>query len=220
MLGEVVQAVIFDMDGVLVDSEPLWRRAQLEVFRPLGVPIEEKHTIASTGIRIDVIVENYFSQYSWEGPNTKEVEEMILQRVMALVSETKPLLPGVRESLEFFQQRGLKIGLASSSPLSLIDHVLDALKLGSYFEQRGSAEHLRFGKPNPEVYINVADALGVDPKECFAIEDSVTGMIAAKSAQMTTIVVPDDLHAEDSRWVLADERLASLNELPESRLFN
>ena len=65
-----MQAVIFDMDGVLVDSEPLWRRAQLEIFQPLGVPIEEKHTIATTGVRIDVIVENYFRQYPWEGPTT------------------------------------------------------------------------------------------------------------------------------------------------------
>lgn len=215
-----MQAVIFDMDGVLVDSEPLWRRAQLEVLQPLGVPIEEKHTIATTGIRIDIIVESYFRQYPWEGSNTSEVTEQILQRVMELVSETKPLLPGVHESLVFFQKQGLKIGLASSSPLSVIDHILDALELESFFEQRGSAEHLRFGKPNPEVYINVADALGVDPEACFAIEDSVTGMIAAKAAQMTTIVVPDDIHAEDSRWVLADERLTSLQELPESRLFN
>lgn len=215
-----MQAVIFDMDGVLVDSEPLWQRAQLEVLRPLGVPIEEKHTIATTGIRIDVIVENYFRQYPWQGSTTGEVTEQILQRVMALVSETRPILPGVHEALAFFQQRGLKIGLASSSPLSLIDHILKELELESFFEQRGSAEHLRFGKPNPQVYINVADALGVEPGECFAIEDSVTGMIAAKAAQMITIVVPDNIQAGDKRWILADERLDTLSELPDSRLFN
>ena len=213
------QAVIFDMDGVLLDSEPYWRQAQLAVLQPLGVPITEADAIATTGIRIDVIVADYFKRYPWQGPDCQQVTQSILDRLMELVAEHKPILPGVIKSLEYLKENGWRIGLASSSPMFVIKGSLAALGISNYFEELKSAESLRFGKPNPEVYINVADAMGVEPRQCIAIEDSVTGMIAAKAAQMTTIVVPDDIHKDDDRWVLADYRLQSLESLPDCTIF-
>ena len=121
--------------------------------------------------------------------------------------------------MSYLHSENWRIGLASSSPMNVIQGVLKVLDLERYFDHVASAAALRFGKPHPEVYINTADALGVSPLQCIAIEDSVNGMLAAKSAQMKTVVVPESSDWESPRWVLADAQWRSLLELPDHALF-
>lgn len=214
----MIQAAIFDMDGLLVDSEPFWQDAQLAVFQELGVQISRQDTIDTTGIRIDQIVKHYYETQGWESLSCEAVCNMILDKVIELVSIHKPMMPGVIHALTLCKEANLRIALASSSPLKLINATLTALELDDWFEQRYSAEHLKYGKPHPEVYLNAAEGLGIDPQYCVAFEDSFTGLLAAKSAQMRTIVVPEHLVADKPQWVISDVKLRSLNELTQEIL--
>ncbi|MDD1780809.1 hexitol phosphatase HxpB [Enterovibrio sp. ZSDZ35] len=209
----MIKAAIFDMDGLLVDSEPFWQDAQLLVLHDLGVNITRQDTINTTGIRIDQIIKHYYKTQPWQGPNCDEVCDLILDKVIELVGINKPMMPGVLHALNLCKDANLKIALASSSPLRLINATLKALDIEQWFEQRYSAEHLKYGKPHPEVYLNAAEGLNVDPKECIAFEDSFAGLLSAKSAQMKTVIVPEHKVAEKDQWVISDVKLRTLNEL-------
>ncbi|MGF1736372.1 hexitol phosphatase HxpB [Photobacterium satsumensis] len=209
----MLQAAVFDMDGLLVDSEPFWQQAQVDVFSSLGVSICIADTHQTMGQRIDQVVEFWYSKQPWHQHSIAAVTGMIVARVEELIRERKPMLPGVVEAIETCEKMGLKIALASSSPMRLIKATLEALSLESKFSAVLSAEALRYGKPHPEVYINAADALGVTPQSCIAFEDSVTGLLAAKAAQMKGIAVPDAAYANDPRWAIADLKLNSLLEV-------
>lgn len=209
----MLQAAVFDMDGLLVDSEPFWQRAQVDIFSSVGVSITLEDTHRTMGLRIDQVVEYWYQRQPWQGHDVPTVTEMIVCRVEELIKEYKPMLPGVLEAIATCEEMGLKIALASSSPMRLIQSTLDSLSLTGKFQAVLSAEHLRFGKPHPEVYINAADALGVMPQACVAFEDSVNGLLAAKAAQMKGIAVPDAAFAHDPRWAIADRKLNSLLEV-------
>ncbi|APZ92139.1 hexitol phosphatase HxpB [Fuerstiella marisgermanici] len=207
------EAVVFDMDGLMIDSQPYWQAAQLEILQPLGVPITLQDTIDTTGMRIDQIVDKCYAETPWNSASCSEVCDRILQRVTELVCEHKPVMPGLAHAIRVCQQQGVKLGLASSSPMSLIDATLEMLQMKDVFLVKTSAEHLRYGKPHPEVYLNACDALNVQPYHCVAIEDSFVGLLAAKAALMKTIVVPERSAADDKQFVIADHQLASLEEL-------
>ncbi|BBV41251.1 hexitol phosphatase HxpB [Citrobacter portucalensis] len=214
-----ILAAIFDMDGLLVDSEPLWDQAELDVIASLGVDISRRHELPDTlGLRIDMVVDLWFAQQPWNGPSRQEVTESIITRAIALVEETKPLLPGVREAVALCKSQGIKVGLASASPLHMLEKVLAIFDLRDDFDALASAEKLPYSKPHPQVYLDCAAKLGIDPLNCVALEDSVNGMIASKAARMRSIVVPAHENQDDPRFVLADVKLTSLTELTAAHL--
>ncbi|MBD9658567.1 MULTISPECIES: hexitol phosphatase HxpB [Pantoea] len=214
-----VLAAIFDMDGLLIDSEPLWDRAELDIFASLGVDITRRHELPDTlGLRIDQTVRMWFEALPWSGPDQQEVTQRIIARALALVEETRPLLPGVEQALQLCQQQGLKIGLASASPLHMLERVLEMFDLRKYFDVLASAEALPYSKPHPQVYLDAAAKLGIDPLNCVTLEDSFNGMIATKAARMRSIVVPAAEHREDARWALANVILDDLTQLKPEHL--
>lgn len=214
-----ILAAIFDMDGLLVDSEPLWDQAELDVIASLGVDISRRHELPDTlGLRIDMVVDLWFAQQPWNGPSRQEVTERIITQAIALVEETKPLLPGVREAVALCKSQGIKVGLASASPLHMLEKVLTMFDLRDDFDALASAEKLPYSKPHPQVYLDCAAKLGIDPLNCVALEDSVNGMIASKAARMRSIVVPAHENQDDPRFVLADVKLTSLTELTAAHL--
>jgi len=207
-------AAIFDMDGLLIDSEPLWDRAELEVMASLGVDITRRHELPDTlGLRIDMVVELWFAQQPWVGPDRAEVTDRIISRAISLVEEYRPLLPGAREAIALCKAQGLLVGLASASPLRMMEKVLTMFELRDNFDALASAEKLTYSKPHPQVYLDCAAKLGVDPIACVALEDSVNGMIASKAARMRSIVVPAEENQQDVRYALADVKLHSLTDL-------
>ncbi|WP_313124526.1 hexitol phosphatase HxpB [Pseudescherichia sp.] len=209
-----ILAAIFDMDGLLIDSEPLWDRAELEVISSLGVDVSRRHEMPDTlGLRIDMVVDLWYAMQPWSGPGKQEVTDRIIQRTLSLVEERRPLLPGVREALALCKAEGLKIGLASASPLYMLEKVLSLFELSDYFDALASAQTLPYSKPHPQVYLDCAAKLGVDPLTCVALEDSVNGMIAAKAARMRAIVVPAEENRQDPRYALANVKLKSLAQL-------
>lgn len=215
-----ILAAIFDMDGLLIDSEPLWDRAELDVIAGLGVDISRRNELPDTlGLRIDMVVELWFAQQPWNGPSREEVTARIISRAISLVEEQRPLLAGAREAIALCKSQGLKVGLASASPLHMLEKVLAMFDLREQFDALASAEKLQYSKPHPQVYLDCAAKLGVDPLTCVALEDSVNGMIASKAARMRSIVVPEHENQADPRYVLANVKLSSLEQLTTEHLF-
>ncbi|WP_133408320.1 hexitol phosphatase HxpB [Parashewanella tropica] len=208
-----VKAVIFDMDGVLIDSEPVWQRAQLEVFPKYGVPITYEDTLKTTGMRVDLLIEHWYLRYPWADYDNAKVCQQIVSTVIDFIHRDGKPMVGVMDALKFCQQQEFKIGLATSSPMILVDAVLDTLNIRHYFEAIESAETLPYGKPHPEVYLNCAKALGIEPSRCLAIEDSFNGLIAARAASMQTVAIPAEDQQQQSRWVVAHHQLCNLTEL-------
>ena len=210
MTTPALQAVIYDLDGLLIDSEPCWRQAEIEVLGGLGVPLTPERALETTGLRMDETVAYWAARYPWKGASQQEVAERILRRVLALLAERAPLKPGAHESLAVVHGAGLRVALASSSPLALIDGVLEHFGLLAQFEQVVSAEHERFGKPHPDVYLKAAARLGLPPGVCLALEDSVNGVLSATSAGMRCIAVPERWPVVDPRFGAADTVVRSL----------
>lgn len=209
-----ILAAIFDMDGLIMDSEPLWDRAELDVMASLGVDITRRDELPDLlGLRIDVVVGLWFAQQPWNGPSREEVTARIISRAISLVEEERPLLPGAREAIALCKANGLMVGLASASPLHMLEKVLTMFDLRDSFDALASAEKLMYSKPHPQVYLDCAAKLGVDPLTCVALEDSTNGMIASKAARMRSIVVPAHENQHDPRYALADVKLTSLTEL-------
>ena len=135
-----IHAAIFDMDGLLIDSEPLWDKAELEVMASLGVDISRRHEMPDIlGLRIDLVVDLWFAQQPWKGPDRAEVTARIINRAIQLVEEARPLLPGARQAVALCKAQGLKIGLASASPLRMLEKVLTMFELRDQFDALASA---------------------------------------------------------------------------------
>ncbi|WP_449549482.1 hexitol phosphatase HxpB [Lelliottia amnigena] len=215
-----IVAAIFDMDGLLIDSEPLWDRAELDVMASIGVDISRRAELPDTlGLRIDMVVELWFAHQPWTGPSREEVTARVIDRAISLVEEKRPLLPGARDAIALCKSQGLKVGLASASPLHMLEKVLEMFDLRDSFDALASAEKLPYSKPHPQVYMDCAAKLGVDPLACVALEDSVNGMIASKAARMRSIVVPAEEGQHDPRFALANVKLTSLVDLTPAHLF-
>jgi sugar-phosphatase len=198
------QAVIFDMDGVLIDSEPLWKIAMQETFDEVGCPLTKKDFQKTVGLRIDEVIEFWYNEVGWEKYSAKEVEDKIVQRMVQLIGKNGDPLPGVLDTLAFLREKGLKIGLATSSYTILIDAVLEALSIHNKFDETHSAEDEEFGKPHPSVYLTVAKRLSVDPLKCLVIEDSLNGIISGKAARMKVVCIPEKTHHPEPKLTLAD----------------
>lgn len=206
------QAVIFDMDGVLIDSEPLWRRAEVEVLRPLGVPLTEAMCHETTGLNIVEVVALWRRRYpSARIEDDGAVADRILDRMEALIGEVGAPCTGALEAVERVGASGCRLALASGSAPRLIDAVLRRLDLADAFECARSAHVLRYGKPHPQIYIDTAAALGVPETACVAIEDSINGMVSARAARMKVVAVPAAEARDDPRYSLADTRLQDLH---------
>lgn len=209
-----VQAAVFDMDGLLIDSEPFWLQSENQVFSSIGLDMSLRDKLPDMlGLRIDQVVELWYHVSPWQTPSKEVVIQRIIDSTIAMVEKERPLLPGVEHALSLCQSQGLKIALASASPLYMLESVLEMFNIRHYFDAVVSTGDLPYSKPHPQVYLNAAEALGVPPVQCVALEDSVNGMIACKAARMRSIVVPSAEMAADPRWSLADYRLSSLSEL-------
>lgn len=216
--GRRLRAAIFDMDGLLTESESLWRQAETELAAELGLPFTEADFVATMGVRMADVADRWWAAHPWPTPPTPaEVADRAVDRVVELVAGAAPL-PGVAEAIDRCRRRGLRLALCSSSAPRLIDAVLAALGLTGAFEVVHSAELDEHGKPHPQPYLATAAALGVEPGSCIVFEDSFSGCLSARSAGMVTVAVPDPLLRGDVRFGLADVVLGSLLELDDEVL--
>lgn len=207
-----VRATLFDMDGLLIDSEVLWHKAEVEIFGDLGVPLGESEGRSTKGMFVNEVVDYWRARYPWQNHGTDEVVHMLVTRVGDLVEREGRLMPGALRALELADARG-PIALASSTPLDLIGRCLRHFGLAHRFASVHSAEFEPYGKPHPGVFLTAAASLGIKPAQCLVFEDAAAGVLAARAATMMVVAVPtlDDRHRVE--FLLADLVLDSLDQL-------
>jgi sugar-phosphatase len=213
-----IDAVVFDMDGVLIDSEPFWREVEVEVFAPLGVDLTPAMLDETLGMRVAEVAEHWYARHPWPGLDPPAVAERILDGVIATVRARGRIAPGATEAIERFARHGLRLALASSSPHRLIEATLGAIGLRGRFEVVRSSQDEERGKPDPAVYRSTASELGVEPERCLAIEDSPVGVRAAKAATMACIGVASLAPGEALRVAGADVVVSTLEALDDTVL--
>jgi HAD superfamily hydrolase (TIGR01509 family) len=207
-----VKAVIFDLDGLLVDSEAVWDDVRMRF-------VEEKGGTWREGAQRDMMgmssVEwsHYVRDRLGVDMDPEEISRDVADRVADTYREKLPLLPGAVEAVKSLAAEW-PLGLASSSNRHVIDLVLELAKIADDFQATVSSEEVGAGKPAPDVYLEAASRLGVDPRECVAIEDSTNGIRSAHAAGMALIAVPNqDFPPEPEALELADETIETLTEL-------
>lgn len=213
-----MKAVIFDMDGVLIDSEPFWKDAEITAFKEVGYDFTIDMCNQTKGMRVDEVVDFWYNQLKWENYSKEEIVELILSNIEHLIRTRGEEKEGVTQLLRSLYDQNIPIALASSSPRRIIDATLQRLNIEGYFKIIHSAEHELFGKPHPAVYITTAKELGIQPENCIVIEDSKFGTISAIAAKMKVIAIPE--FEQESWTVIADRKISSLNELRVEELFN
>ncbi|MEL6544059.1 MAG: hexitol phosphatase HxpB [Myxococcota bacterium] len=209
----MIPAVFFDMDGVLVDSEPEWQQAEIAIFSELGVTLTVKDCVETKGMRIDEVVRYWFSRFPWQGPSLDETTERIVAEMERRLRSVAQPMKGAVESLRSARKQSDTVAIVSSSPHRLIDAVVERLGIAALLDFCVSGEDVAAGKPHPEIYLLAASKAKVAPVEAWVIEDSVFGVVAAKAARMRCIAVPAAEERDDPRFSLADECIDSLLEL-------
>jgi sugar-phosphatase len=198
---------------VLIDSEPLWRKAEIEIFASVGLRLQDSDCLNTQGLRIDEAVSYWHERNPWSGPSCSQVANQIVARVAKHIRGEGQLMPGARIALDSAVQSGWRIALASSSTSFLIETTLDQLGIRDYFEIVRSAENEVSGKPHPDVYLSTARDLRLEPRACTAIEDSPNGVAAALSAGMRCLAVPAPTERDDPSFEAATAVLGSLADL-------
>jgi HAD superfamily hydrolase (TIGR01509 family) len=208
----LIDAVIFDLDGVLLDSESAWLAAKRAVVDEWGGRWKEEASRAMLGMsapewsaymRDDLAIERA----------AEEIDAEVVKRLLEVYRERLPLLPGAVAAVERLAARW-PLGLASSSNLEVIEIVMEAGGLARHFETWVSSEEVAAGKPAPDVFLEAARRLEVDPSACAAVEDSHNGILSAHAAGMAVVALPNhDFPPGDDALAEAERVLESLDEL-------
>lgn len=213
-----MRTVIFDMDGLLIDSEPMWKEAERTVFSSVGVEFSKRLTDKTASMTTREVTAFWFTQSPWQGRSLEQVENEVVDYVESSIKTQGKALPGVHHALELFHQHQFKIGLATNSPSRLIPVVLDKLNITDFFHTITSSEEVSQGKPHPAVYLSTLSKLGATPASTMAIEDSVAGMRAAMAADIRTLVVPASEKFDEHEFDLASLKLRNLNDFSHETL--
>ena len=208
----MIEAVVFDLDGVIVDSEHVWDDVRQRLADERGGRWHEQASRDMMGMSSPEW-SRYMHDVIGLSEPPEEINAEVVRRLEALYREEIPLLPGAVETVRSLAARW-PLGLASSSNRELIDLVLETSGLVPYFTATVSSEEVPRGKPAPDVYLEAARRLGVDPRRCAAVEDSENGIRSAKDARMRVIAIPNPQYPPaDEALALADVVLPSTGAL-------
>ena len=185
-----LHAIVFDMDGLMVDSEPLSQQAWDEYLRPYGHQLTEEIVSNIIGLRGDVSTPLIKEMFSLPEP-----VPVIIEKRMAIYSQIRangvPTMPGLRELHTELARRRIRWGVATSSPRHHAEEILQQLGLQERCQAIAAGDEVVHGKPNPAIYLLAAERLGISPQHCLALEDSGPGSLAAVRAGMTAIAIPN-----------------------------
>lgn len=211
---EKIEAIIFDMDGVIIDSEPLWSRAEKEVFSAVGVKLTDGLCRQTATMTTSEVTSFWFKRFPWPKYSLEEIENRVIDCVGSFIQQNGLAIDGIRETILRLKSEGFKIGLATNSPFRLIPVVLEKIGIQHCFEAVCSSEHEKKGKPHPDVYISISKKLEVEPENCIAIEDSITGIKAAKQAGMQVVaLVSEKSMGDKEKYALADKIITHYDQL-------
>ncbi len=209
-----VELVIFDMDGVIIDSEPFWQRVERQVFYDLGFDVTSLISGGQTkGMRLDQVIGNWQKILGFDSNISTVIESDVVNGVIDCIKSEGEMIYYARQAIDFFLAAGIPLALASGSSYQIIDAVMDKFSLRDKFSLIYSAEDEMYGKPHPGIFMTTATLCETLPISCVVIEDSLNGVIAAKAASMRVIALPPEEEQDDVRFSLADRKLHSLDEI-------
>jgi HAD superfamily hydrolase (TIGR01509 family) len=207
-----IEAVILDMDGILIDSERHWQINERDLFAELGIELTDELLVQTRGLRTEEMMAHWSARFPLDGTDTGTLMELYDRRMVETMKREVPLMEGARELIGMFREMELPVALATCSSHDHIDAVMDKHQLRGLFDQLVSAASDMPGKPHPEVFLRTAANLKVDPTRCLVFEDSFFGMIAAKAARMKVVVMPDKSEFDQDRFGAADMKIRSLKD--------
>ncbi len=207
-------AIIFDMDGLLVDSEPVWHIAEVEIVESRGHKYTDDVREQMVGLRMDEFLTKLHRIYNFSD-SIESLYAELTKHMLRLIPQKVKAQPGASELVAYVAaQNNILSAIASSSPMSIIDITLKSRKWDNIFTYRFSADDDTHGKPDPDVYLRTAKSLGVNSADCLALEDSPNGARAAVAAGMTCYAVPDLSHSEAAAFDgITEHVFASLHDV-------
>jgi sugar-phosphatase len=205
----MIEGVIFDLDGTLVDSEPLWQEAEINIFAKEGLQLTREDCMQTKGLQPYEAVKHWYRKMINPGKSVGDLTIELCESVFSLFAEKGRLKDGAREILEFWYNKKIPVAIASASSVKLIEAVVQNFDLGKYFRVLYSGDFENYGKPHPGIFISTAQHMKVDPVFTIVFEDSFNGMIAAKAARMKLVAFLDDGGFNDTKYDFADLKLES-----------
>ena len=198
-------AVIFDLDGSLVDSMWMWKAIDIEYLGRFGIPLPEDLQSKIEGMSFSETAV-YFKEHFHIPDSLEKIKNDWNRMAWDKYEKEVPLKPGIPEFLEGCSTHGIKLGIATSNSRQLVENIVSVHKLRDYFSCIMTGCDVAHGKPSPDIYLAVADALKVDPKRCLVFEDIIPGIQAGKNAGMKVCAVEDaySLQEKESKQALAD----------------
>jgi HAD superfamily hydrolase (TIGR01509 family) len=192
-------AVIFDMDGLLVDSEPLWMVVERELVEEHGRKYDPAITAKYVGMRLLEFWQGLCREYGFS-ETPQALMDQAIARMVARIPKQLQAKPGARELLAYFHAEGIPCAIATGSFAPVMRAVVEAFGWDSHFVVHVTGDEVERGKPDPQTYLLAAERLGVPPERCLALEDSPTGAKAAVAAGMVCYAVPDSAHTSAERF--------------------
>ncbi len=214
----MIKAVLFDMDGVIVDTEPLHGRAYQAMFKEVGIPVTKSLYETFTGQSTLEICRQLCELYQLD----KSPESLVQIKREAFKSifrtdNNLEMIPGVLDLIKEYHQNGLTLILASSASMNTINFVFDRFKLDPFFKAKLSGADLKASKPHPEIFINAAKASGFDKKQCIVIEDSTNGIAAAHAAEIYCVAFKSP-HSKNQDYSLANIIIDDFKEISYNKI--
>ncbi len=211
----MIQAVLFDCDGVIADSEPMWDHIDAAMLATYGVTYTGEHKKRVLGFSFQIALQFYKDTYNLRAT----IEELLLRRTEVATdwyANRIPLFADVPAVLPALKAMDLRIGLATSSVGALIHPFLDRHDITRYFDAIVTGEEVTRGKPDPDIYLRAAEKGGVAPRHCLVVEDALPGIASGKSAGMRVVAIPDPRLVDVTLYEgQADYTITRLGELPE-----
>ena len=208
----MIEAVVFDLDGILIDSEHVWDEVRQQLAEERGGRWNDNASRDMMGMS-SIEWSRYMRDVVGLNEEPEAISAEVVRRLEDRYRRELPLIPGAEQAVQRLAARW-PLALASSSNRELIDLVLESSGLGRYFEASVSSEEVARGKPAPDVFLEAARRLGVEPTHCAAVEDSENGILAAKAADMRTIAIPNPHYPpHEDALAAADVVIASIEEL-------
>lgn len=206
----MIKAAIFDMDGLLINSEPVWEEAARIVMKEVGFDVTPEIHQNTTGLSVNLFLDYCYDLQPWKDQSKKELANKILHIAHDWIPEKSEAMPGAKELIKSLNSKDIIMAVASASPMGIIEDVLKKLEIIEYFECWHSAELEAFSKPHPAVYSSTINKLHLSPKECMAFEDSVPGVQSAYASGALTIAVPSAFGYPDKQFDIAHHKIKSL----------
>jgi HAD superfamily hydrolase (TIGR01509 family) len=209
-----IRAVIFDMDGVLADSEPWWNEIDAALLGEHGVTYRGEYHREVLGVSYPVAIEFYRKTFGVTAP----LDELMRRRAeiaTEFFAKHIGLFPSTKSVLEELRQMNLRLAVGTSSVSTSARPFLDRHQLTAFFEVIVTGDEVAHGKPHPDIYLRAAEKLRVPPEDCLVIEDALSGIAAAKAANMRVVAIPDARFVDVSAYTnKADWLLESLSKIP------